>query len=39
VLTPENLARVYDVEAEITRHPSGQRVVVPIRRTGDRPTA
>lgn len=32
VLTPDNLARVYGVEVEIGRHPSGQRVVVPIRR-------
>jgi iron complex transport system ATP-binding protein len=39
VLTPENLARVYDVEAEIVRHPSGHRLVVPIRRTGERPSA
>jgi ABC-type cobalamin/Fe3+-siderophores transport system ATPase subunit len=39
VLTPENLARVYDVEAEIVHHPSGHRIVVPIRRTGDRPSA
>jgi iron complex transport system ATP-binding protein len=33
VLTPANLERVYDVEADITRHPSGHRVVVPLRRT------
>jgi len=39
VLTPANLQRVYDVETEITRHPSGQRIVVPIRRAGDRPRA
>jgi ABC-type cobalamin/Fe3+-siderophores transport system ATPase subunit len=39
VLTPEHLRRVYDVEAEISRHPSGHRVVVPIRRAGDRPRA
>jgi iron complex transport system ATP-binding protein len=39
VLTPDNLRRVYDVEADITRHPSGQRIVVPIRRVGDRPRA
>ncbi len=32
VLTPQNLARVYGVEVDISRHPSGQRVVVPIRR-------
>jgi len=39
VLTPENLRRVYDVDTEVTRHPSGQRVVVPIGRAGDRPRA
>jgi iron complex transport system ATP-binding protein len=39
VLTPENLRRVYDVEADIARHPSGQRIVVPIRRVGDQPRA
>lgn len=33
VLTPHNMREVYGVEAEIVRHPSGQRVVVPIRRT------
>jgi len=32
VLTTENLRRVYGVDAEISRHPSGQRVVVPLRR-------
>jgi iron complex transport system ATP-binding protein len=32
VLTPENLRRVYGVHAEITRHASGQCVVVPLRR-------
>src|SRR3954469_6411888 len=35
VLTPENLREVYGVEAEISRHPSGQRVVVPIRRASE----
>jgi iron complex transport system ATP-binding protein len=39
VLTPEILRRVYDVEAEISRHPSGQRVVVPIKRVEDGPRA
>jgi len=39
VLTSRNLQRVYDVETEISRHPSGQRIVVPIRRAGDRPRA
>jgi iron complex transport system ATP-binding protein len=34
VLTPANLLAVYGVETEISRHPSGQRVVVPIRRSG-----
>jgi iron complex transport system ATP-binding protein len=33
VLTPENLRTAYDVEAEVTRHASGHRLVVPIRRT------
>jgi cobalamin transport system ATP-binding protein len=33
VLTPENLRKAYDVEAEVTRHPSGHRLVVPMRRT------
>jgi iron complex transport system ATP-binding protein len=33
VLTPENLRRVYGVDAEISRHPSGQRLVIPLRRT------
>jgi iron complex transport system ATP-binding protein len=32
VLTRGNLRRVYGVEAEIERHPSGHRIVVPIRR-------
>lgn len=35
VLTSDNLRRTYGVEAEITRHASGQRVVVPIRRAPD----
>jgi len=35
VLTTANLLAVYGVEAEISRHPSGQRVVVPIRRSGE----
>ena len=39
VLTPANLQRVYDVETVIDRHPSGHRIVVPIRRAGDRPRA
>jgi iron complex transport system ATP-binding protein len=33
VLTPDNVREVYGVEAEIIRHPSGHRVVVPMRRT------
>jgi iron complex transport system ATP-binding protein len=36
VLTPENLRRAYDVEAEVTCHPAGHRLVVPLRRTTDR---
>jgi len=35
VLTTANLLAVYGVETEISRHPSGQRVVVPIRRSGE----
>lgn len=31
VLTPDNVRRVFGVEAEIIRHDSGQRVVVPVR--------
>ena len=37
VLTPENLRQAYDVEAEVTPHPSGHLLVVPIRRTAARP--
>jgi iron complex transport system ATP-binding protein len=33
VLTPDNVREVYGVDAEIIRHPSGHRVVVPVRRT------
>ena len=39
VLTAENLRRVYEVDTEVTRHPSGQRVVVPLGRAGERPRA
>jgi iron complex transport system ATP-binding protein len=35
VLTPANLRVVFGVDTEITRHPSGQRVVVPIGRSGE----
>ena len=35
MLTPDNLRAVYGVDAEISRHPSGQRVVIPIRRSGE----
>jgi iron complex transport system ATP-binding protein len=35
VLTSNNLRQSFGVEAEFTRHPSGQRVVVPIRRADD----
>ena len=31
VLTPDNIRRVFGVEAEIIRRDSGQRVVVPVR--------
>jgi iron complex transport system ATP-binding protein len=36
VLTPDNVRKVYGVEAEVIRHASGQRVVVPLRRTVER---
>ena len=36
VLTPENVRKVYGVEADVMRHPSGQRVVVPVRQSGTR---
>jgi iron complex transport system ATP-binding protein len=36
VLTPENVQKVYDVDAEILHHPSGHRIVVPVGRTGRR---
>ena len=36
VLTPENVRRVYGVDAEIVRHESGHRLVVPLRRARDR---
>ena len=32
VLTTEHLRRVYGVDTEISRHPSGQRIVIPLRR-------
>jgi iron complex transport system ATP-binding protein len=32
VLTPDNIRRLYGVEAEVVRHPSGHRLVVPVRR-------
>jgi iron complex transport system ATP-binding protein len=38
-LTPANIRLVYGVDAEIVRHSSGQRLVVPIRRAPDGPTA
>jgi iron complex transport system ATP-binding protein len=33
VLTPENVRRVYGVEADVIRHASGHLMVVPVRRT------
>ena len=36
VLTPVNVREVYGVEADVIRHPSGHRVVVPVRRTNAR---
>ena len=35
VLTPEHIRHVYGIEAEVMRHPSGQRIVVPLRRDPD----
>jgi len=32
ILTPENIRNVYDVDAEIVRHESAARVLIPIRR-------
>ena len=32
VLTPDNVLRVYGVETEVIRHPSGHLMVVPVRR-------
>jgi iron complex transport system ATP-binding protein len=37
VLTPENVRAVFAVDAEIIQHPSGQRLVVPIRPAGETP--
>jgi len=39
VLTPENVQAVYGVEADILRHSSGHRVVVPVKRVDGRPRA
>jgi ABC-type cobalamin/Fe3+-siderophores transport system ATPase subunit len=36
VLTPHNVREVYGVEAEVIRHASGHRVVVPVRRANER---
>jgi iron complex transport system ATP-binding protein len=36
VLTTANVREVYGVEAEVIRHPSGHRVVVPVRRADPR---
>jgi iron complex transport system ATP-binding protein len=36
VLTPDNVREVYGVDADVIRHPSGHRVVVPMRRTNER---
>ena len=33
VLTPANVREVYGVEADVIRHASGHRIVVPVRRT------
>jgi iron complex transport system ATP-binding protein len=37
VLTADNVRQVYGVEADVIRHPSGHRVVVPVRRTPGAP--
>jgi cobalamin transport system ATP-binding protein len=37
VLTSDNVREVYGVEADVIRHPSGHRVVVPVRRTPGAP--
>jgi iron complex transport system ATP-binding protein len=36
VLTAANIREVFGVEADVIRHVSGQRIVVPLRRTGER---
>jgi iron complex transport system ATP-binding protein len=36
VLTPDNVRAVYGVEADVIRHASGHRIVVPVRRTAER---
>jgi iron complex transport system ATP-binding protein len=36
VLTPDNVREVYGVDAEVIRHASGHRMVVPVRRTAGR---
>ena len=36
VLTPANVRAVYGVDAEVVRHASGQRIVVPLGRSGGR---
>lgn len=37
VLTADNLRLVYGVDAEVSRHPSGHTIVVPIRRSSGGP--
>ena len=39
VLTADNVRQVYGVEVDVIRHPSGHRVVVPVRRTPGAPRA
>jgi cobalamin transport system ATP-binding protein len=39
VLTPARVREVYGVDVEVIRHGSGQRVVVPLRRSEERPRA
>ena len=37
VLTAENVRKVFGVDADVMRHSSGHRIVVPIRRAEERP--
>jgi iron complex transport system ATP-binding protein len=39
VLTPDNVRNVYGVDADVVAHPSGRRLVVPLRRAEPPPPA